>query len=87
MPKSTGKEWFGAPAAAEYLGIYLTTLYRLIEAGDVPAYKFGRVIRLRRDEVDAFIDRSRVAQVNSTTSWMPPATRSASRAGRTGGGP
>ena len=60
MPKSTGKEWFGAPAAAQYLGIYLTTLYRLIETGDVPAYKIGRVIRLRRDEIDAFIDRSRI---------------------------
>ncbi len=60
MPKSTGKEWLGAPAAARYLGIYLTTLYRLIEAGDVPAYKIGRVIRLRRVEVDAFIDRSRI---------------------------
>ncbi len=60
MPKSTGQDWFGAPAAARYLGIYLSTLYRLINAGDVPAYQIGRVIRLRRVEVDAYIERSRV---------------------------
>ncbi len=41
-------------------GPLLTTLYRLINAGDVPAYQFGRVIRLRRAEVDDFIERSRV---------------------------
>ncbi len=58
--KSTGEDWLGAPAAARYLGPLLTTLYRLINAGDVPAYQFGRVIRLRRAEVDDFIERSRV---------------------------
>ena len=42
------------------LGIYLTTLYRLINAGDLPAYQIGRVIRLRRVEVDAYIERSGV---------------------------
>ena len=30
------------------------------EAGDVPAYRIARVMRLGRVEVDAFIDRSRV---------------------------
>ena len=55
-----GEDWFGAPAAARYPGIYLTTLYRLINAGELPAYQIGRVIRLRRVEVDAYIERSRV---------------------------
>ena len=60
MPKSTGDDWFGAPAAARYLGLGLVTLYKLIDAGDLPAYRLGRVIRLRRAEIDAFIERSRV---------------------------
>ena len=58
--RSRREDWFGAPAAARYLGLYLTTLYRLINAGDLPAYQIGRVIRLRRVEVDAYIERSRV---------------------------
>lgn len=53
-------QWLGAPAAADYLGITLRTLYRLIDAGEVPAYKFGRVIRLKQTEVDAFIEASKV---------------------------
>ena len=37
------------------------TLYRMIDSGELPAYRFGRVIRLRRHEVEEFVDRSRVA--------------------------
>lgn len=47
-------------AAADMLGIQLRTLYRLINAGDIPAYRFGRVIRLQRADVLDFIERSRI---------------------------
>jgi len=50
----------GTKEAAAYLGVNLRTLYRFIDGGDLPAYKFGRVIRLRRDEIDAFIAKSRI---------------------------
>ena len=32
----------------------------MIDEGDLPAYKIGRVLRLRRHEVDAFIESCRV---------------------------
>jgi hypothetical protein len=35
-------------------------LYRLIDEGELPAYKFGRVIRLQENEVDDFISQSRI---------------------------
>ena len=35
-------EWLGTPEAAERLGITQRTLYRLIDEGQVPAYKMGR---------------------------------------------
>ncbi len=50
----------GAPAAAKRLGIQLITLYRIIDWGELPAYRVRRVIRLKRADVDAFIERSRV---------------------------
>ncbi len=53
--------WLSTREAAGELGITTRTLYRLIDSGQVPAYKFGRVIRLKADEVDAFIERSRIA--------------------------
>ena len=46
--------------AAEYLGVNLRTLYRFIDDGDLIAYKFGRVIRLKADDVDRFIESSRI---------------------------
>jgi excisionase family DNA binding protein len=60
VPKSTGEHWFGVPDASTYLGVTSRTLYRLIDEGKVPAYLFGRVIRLRRHELDAFIETARI---------------------------
>ena len=48
-------------AAAHRLGVTVRTLYRLINEAELPAYKFGRVIRLQENEVDAFIQSSRIA--------------------------
>ena len=47
--------------AAERIGITPRTLYRFIDQGDIPAYRFGRVIRLKQTEVDDFIEGSRIA--------------------------
>jgi excisionase family DNA binding protein len=52
--------WLSTAAAAKRLGITNRTLYRFIDEGLLPAYRFGRVIRLQQKEVDAFIDRSRI---------------------------
>ena len=53
-------QWLGTAEAANYLGITPRTLYRLIDEGQLAAYKFGRVIRLKQHEVDAFIEGSRI---------------------------
>ena len=47
--------------AAEHLGVTLRSLYRFIDEGQVPAYKFGRVIRLKEEDVDRYIEACRVA--------------------------
>ncbi len=53
-------DWMGTPDAAEYLGVTLRTLYRFIDEGQLPAYKFGRVIRVKRADVYAFVEHNRV---------------------------
>jgi len=53
-------EWLSTKEAARRLGITTRTLYRLIDEGQLPAYKFGRVIRLKADEVEAFVDAARI---------------------------
>jgi excisionase family DNA binding protein len=52
--------WLGTKEAAARLGITLRSLYRFIDEGDLAAYKFGRVIRLREDDVVRFIEACRI---------------------------
>jgi excisionase family DNA binding protein len=53
-------QWLSTAEAAKRLGITPRTLYRFIDQGDIPAYRFGRVIRLKGDEVESFIDSCRI---------------------------
>lgn len=41
----------GVPEAAECLGVTQRTLYKFVDEGALPAYKLGRVIRLKREDV------------------------------------
>jgi excisionase family DNA binding protein len=53
-------DWLSTQEAARRLGITTRTLYRFIDQGELPAYRFGRVIRLKADEVESFIEGSRI---------------------------
>ena len=53
--------WMSTKEASEYLGVNLRTLYRFIDEGELAAYKFGRVIRLKADDVERFIESARIA--------------------------
>ena len=53
--------WLNTAKAAERLGVTPRTLYRFIDDGQLPAYRFGRVIRLKENEVDEFIERCRIS--------------------------
>ena len=53
-------EWLGTKEASARLGITLRSLYRFIDEGDLAAYKFGRVIRMKVEDVDRFIESCRI---------------------------
>ncbi len=53
--------WMSTKDASERLGVTLRTLYRFIDEGRLPAYQVGRVIRLKSDELETFIDSLRIA--------------------------
>ena len=52
--------WLSTQDAARRLGVTPRTLYRFIDEGQLPAYRFGRVIRLQLSEVHDFIERCRI---------------------------
>lgn len=52
--------WLNTNETARRLGITPRTLYRFIDDGRLPAYRFGRVIRLKESEVADFIEDCRI---------------------------
>jgi excisionase family DNA binding protein len=52
--------WMGTAEAAKRMGITPRTLYKFIDSGELTAYKIGRVIRLQKADVDAFLARCRI---------------------------
>jgi excisionase family DNA binding protein len=59
-PMAEDIEWLSTADAARRLGITSRTLYRFIDQGEVAAYRFGRVIRIKATDVDQFIEASRI---------------------------
>lgn len=48
------REWLKPIDVARLLGVPTREVYRLIDEGALVAYKFGRAIRLRTSDVDAY---------------------------------
>ncbi|MFQ5557116.1 MAG: helix-turn-helix domain-containing protein [Acidimicrobiales bacterium] len=65
-------EWLSTALAAKRLGVTPRTLYRFVDEGQLPAYRFGRVIRLKLTDVDAYIESCRVEP--GTMSHLYPET-------------
>lgn len=53
-------KWLSTKEAAEMLGVTSRTVYRFIDEGNLPAYKFGRVIRVKESDLEGFVDECRV---------------------------
>lgn len=70
--------WLSTAESARRLGITPRTLYRFIDEGQLPAYRFGRVIRLKESEVDAFIEGCRI-QPGTLEHLYPESTDSSAR--------
>jgi excisionase family DNA binding protein len=54
------------PEAARVLGVGRTTLYRLIDNGDIRVLRIGRAVRIPVDELQAFVARHHDHGVAST---------------------
>ena len=63
-------EWLSTGDAATQLGVTTPTLYRFIDDGRLPAYRMGRVIRLKAADVVAFETTCRI-QPGSLSHLIP----------------
>ena len=79
-------EWLGTTAAAKRLGITTRTLYRFIDEGYIAAYRMGRVIRVKGEDVDAYIEACRIEPGTISHLYPEVAPRAAaSESGSSGG--
>ena len=62
--------WLSTGDAATRLGVTTPTLYRFIDDGRLPAYRMGRVIRLKDADVAAFEATCRI-QPGSLSHLVP----------------
>jgi len=73
-------EWLSTAEAAGRLGITPRTLYRFLDEGQLPGYRFGRVIRLQATDVEAFIEHSRIEPGTLEHLYPDPSPRAAATA-------
>ena len=71
-------QWLSTADAAKRLGVTTRTLYRFIDGGELAAYRFGRVIRLKANEVDDFIEHCRIEPGSLEHLYPEPNSTSAS---------
>ena len=43
---------------AEHLGVTYQLIYRLVRSGELPAVRVGRVYRVRREDLDGYLQRN-----------------------------
>lgn len=65
-----------------YLQVNLRTVYRLIDAGKLPAVRVGRQWRFRRRDVDAWLDGQRQAPAQAPAAPRVEPPRASPRVGR-----
>ena len=57
---SQNVEWLNTKSAAAMLGITPRTLYTLVDQGQVPGYRMGRVLRFKRSDIDEATENFRI---------------------------
>ena len=58
--KSPDRKWMTVDDTAEYLGVKKSTVYAYIHERKLPYYKRGHFVRFKADDIDAWIEESRV---------------------------
>lgn len=51
-------EWLTLIEVADRLGIHRRTVQRLVEKGDIKAYRFGNVWRVKESDLNEYIEQA-----------------------------
>ncbi len=53
------KEWFTTDELVRWLGLGRTKTYEMLRSGEIPSYKIGRIRRIRRQDIEAWLERNK----------------------------
>jgi excisionase family DNA binding protein len=53
------QEWFSAEELRRWLGLGKTKVQELLQTGEIPSYRIGRVRRIRRADIEHFLEQNR----------------------------
>ncbi len=56
----TMDKWLTLEQIAEYLQMSTSSIYKMAQAGKIPAYKVGRQWRFKKEEIDAWVEKRKV---------------------------
>ncbi len=59
-PSSVQKRLLKAEEVAKYLRISKSGAYRLMQTGEIPVVRIGKVVRVREEDIDSFVLNSKV---------------------------
>jgi excisionase family DNA binding protein len=57
--EAENKDWYSPDELWRWLGLGRTKTYELLRSGEIPSYKIGRVRRIRRRDIEAWLERNR----------------------------
>jgi excisionase family DNA binding protein len=66
------EEWLTKDAAARYLSMSTKSIQRYVAQGDLPAYRAGRSLRIRRSDLDDFLTRPKAGDPEASVAVEVP---------------
>jgi excisionase family DNA binding protein len=57
--EAEGKEWYSPDELWRWLGLGRTKTYELLQSGEIPSHKIGRIRRIRRQDIEVWLQRNK----------------------------
>jgi excisionase family DNA binding protein len=63
METQMKQEWYTVEELQRWLRLGRSKTYELIRTGEVPSYRLGRIVRIRRQDVETWLEQNRCVPV------------------------
>jgi excisionase family DNA binding protein len=59
MKTQVEQEWYTVDELQQWLRLGRSKTYELIQRGEIPSYRIGRILRIRRQDVEVWIEQNK----------------------------